>query len=161
MPLFLVISCVFFLFLIAVFLYLPTYDVPVTAPSDAHTQLQSFGMERATLGSASMQLFIADTDKERMKGLSGVRTLGKNEGVLFIFSLPGRYGFWMKDMQFSLDFIYLRDKKVVEVIKDVSPDTYPASIESRLPADSILEVKAGFVDRENIKVGDSLELDSD
>src|SRR5690349_20381775 len=50
---------------------------------------------------------LADTDATREQGLSGALGLGTTEGMLFLFDYPGRPAFWMKDMLFSIDIIWI------------------------------------------------------
>jgi uncharacterized protein len=99
----------------------------------------------------------AKTDQERQKGLSGKNCLGANEGMLFIFDKPDGYSFWMKDMKFSLDIIWVdADKKIVYEQKNVSPDTYPNSFTNPAPAEYVLEIGAGQADKHGLQPGTQL-----
>src|SRR5258708_1067157 len=60
---------------------------------------------------------IPDTEK----GLSGRASLGQDNGMLFIFGHADYYAFWMRNMKFPLDIIYIRDKKIVSIINSVPP----------------------------------------
>ncbi len=100
-------------------------------------------------------------DIERSNGLSGIKNMDLNEGVAFIFEKPGQKVFWMKDMLFPLDFVYIHKDRVVEVKENVLPSSYPNTIVNQMPASIIIELNAGQVKLKNIKVGDVLELDSD
>lgn len=129
--------------------------------SDAYTKLSSIGLKQVQLADATFNLFIADTDIERSNGLSGIKNMDLNEGVAFIFEKPGQKVFWMKDMLFPLDFVYIHKHRVVEVKENVLPSSYPNTIVNQMPASIIIELNAGQVKLKNIKVGDVLELDSD
>lgn len=95
---------------------------------------------------------IADTDAERETGLSGRGCIPKERGMLFKFSQPGQYAFWMKNMKFPIDIIWIGpDKKVVTVRADVSPSTYPETFTSDKPAQFVLELAAGEAERLGIK----------
>ncbi len=86
-----------------------------------------------------------NTPELRTLGLSGRQSLGNNEGMLFVFDEPSiSYCFWMKDMNFSLDMIWLtEDKKVINIARNVSPDTYPdENFCPEAPAKYVLEVNA-------------------
>ena len=50
---------------------------------------------------------VADTPEARQQGLSGRAGLGESEGMLFVFPKDGEYAFWMKDMRFSIDILWL------------------------------------------------------
>lgn len=102
---------------------------------------------------------IADDDKERNQGLSGRKSLGKNEGMLFIFPLSAKYSFWMKDMNFALDIIWIDENKQVSAVsKNIVPETYPASFSPSDTVKYVLEVNAGWAEKNNIKEGDFIEL---
>ena len=52
--------------------------------------------------------------KEKIQGLSGRENLENNQGMLFLYEQAGQYSFWMKDMNFSLDIIYIN---LIETVK--------------------------------------------
>jgi uncharacterized membrane protein (UPF0127 family) len=102
---------------------------------------------------------IANTPALQAKGLSGTKRLRENEGMLFIFAASGRHGFWMKDMNYSLDIIWLDETgRVVHLEKEVAPETYPEVFTPSAPARYVLEVNAGFAEKYDLKVGDSTKL---
>src|SRR4026208_1251957 len=72
-----------------------------------------------TINGHTLNIEIAQTQIEREKGLSGRDTLPENSGMLFVFDKPDYYAFWMKDMKFPLDFIWIRDQKVVQITEGV------------------------------------------
>ncbi len=102
---------------------------------------------------------IADNEEERSKGLSGVESLEAEEGKLFIFDKEGRYGFWMKDMLFPIDIIWIDNSgHIVHIEEGVLPDSYPTIYSSPVPARFVLEVNAFFVDTFRVKVGDKVSI---
>jgi len=111
--------------------------------------------ERLILGEKALIIDIADDPEERTKGLSGRRSLAEGEGLLFVFDQPDFYGMWMKDMNFSIDIIWLDStKEVVSIVEYVSPDTFPKVFKPTRAALYVLEVNAGFVEKYGIKIGD-------
>ncbi|MEX0877248.1 MAG: DUF192 domain-containing protein [Candidatus Spechtbacterales bacterium] len=96
-----------------------------------------------------IEVELAQTPEEKIKGLSGRSSLSEGTGMLFTFDEKGRLTFWMKDMQFDLDFIWIADDTIVDTHKNVPApkkgqthlDTYSPSV----PADKILEVGAGWI----------------
>ena len=100
---------------------------------------------------------VADSKASRTKGLSSVHSIGPNEGKLFVFDEEGYHEFWMKDMNFSLDIIWINDLgTVVEIQENVSPESYPNSFKPMAPASKTLEVNAGYVAQNGIKIGDQM-----
>ena len=53
---------------------------------------------------------VAATAETRSKGLSGRGSLEEGTGMLFIFDSPAQYGFWMKDMNFAIDIVWIDEK---------------------------------------------------
>src|SRR3989344_5995676 len=72
--------------------------------------------ETLKIGAKEINIQIADNDEERSKGLSGVTSLGKSEGMLFVFdSKDVTPSFWMKGMKIPLDIIWIDDGKIVKI----------------------------------------------
>lgn len=102
---------------------------------------------------------VADTEEERIKGLSGVESLKEQEGKLFIFDSESWHGIWMKDMLMPIDIIWINNQgNVVHIEENVMPDSYPTIYSSPVPARFVLEVSAFFVNTFNIKVGDKVTI---
>lgn len=108
---------------------------------------------------------VANTKELQAKGLSDRESLDAGSGMLFDFgSTPVNAAFWMKDMHFSLDMIWIAGDKIVKIDPDIP---YPAAgtPDSQLPLytpqtliNYVLEVNAGFAASNNIKVGDQVQL---
>lgn len=117
-----------------------------------------------SLREANITVEVADNFETRAKGLSGRSSLDSNTGMIFVFDQTGIPSFWMKDMKFALDFIWLRNAVVVDIAENVPPPaagTPDGSLERYGPSDtvdSVIEVNAGFVARHGIKVGDQVTL---
>jgi uncharacterized membrane protein (UPF0127 family) len=112
-----------------------------------------------TIGESPVHVEVVDTDALRAQGLSGHAPLAPDEGMLFVFDADGIYPFWMKDMLFSIDILWLDARgKVVHIEKNISPDTYPASFTPDSPARYVLEVPAGFADQHDIQIGATATL---
>jgi uncharacterized membrane protein (UPF0127 family) len=93
------------------------------------------------------------------KGLSGREELEENSGMLFVFANSGKYSFWMKEMKFAIDIIWINaEGKVVFIKKSVGPETFPESFVSDQDAKFILETKAGFSEKNNLQVGDFVKF---
>ena len=111
------------------------------------------------MGGQNVRVDLALTEAEHTKGLSGKNELVENEGMLFVFDKPGKYSFWMKDMNFPIDIVWISsDMKVVYIKKNADPKLYPETYGPDTDAKYVLEVMAGFSDKNNLKVGDSLKF---
>jgi Uncharacterized conserved protein len=111
------------------------------------------------IGGAEIKVDVADTSAERSMGLSGRKSLKEGEGMLFVFDSPSKYGFWMKDMNFAIDIVWIgEDKKVLGIEKGVLPETYPKIFYPPGEVAYALEVPATFSDTIGLEVGQSLLL---
>lgn len=111
---------------------------------------------RLRVGQAEVKIEIADTDEEKSRGLAGKDSLAEDEGMMFVFDQPGQYGFWMKGMRFALDFVWIRQGRVVEVSESVSAEDQTQVYQPKEPIDTMLEVNAGWAARHGVKVGDDV-----
>lgn len=110
---------------------------------------------RLKIGGKVIVIEIAKTEKDREKGLSGRAQLDVNSGMLFEFDRPDRYAFWMKDMKFDLDFIWIRDNRVVYLSEHI---TNPTTLYPPIPVEKVLEVNSDFVQQNHIAIGDKIEV---
>lgn len=116
---------------------------------------------RLRVGQAEVKIEIADTVEKRSTGLSGRDSLAADAGMMFVFSEPGQYGFWMRGMRFPLDFVWIRDGKVVEITEDVpvSNENVPKVYQPQQPIEAMVEVNAGWVKKQGVKVGDEIVIE--
>ena len=113
------------------------------------------------VGEASVRADLADDPASRQRGLSGRENLGEGSGMLFL--LPDDSpSFWMKDMRFPIDILWIRDGRVVDVSADVPPPRTPNSplptYSPARPADRALEVNAGWAADHGIRRGDVVRV---
>lgn len=96
------------------------------------------------VGGHAYALETAISRDEQDRGLSGRKSLDKDKGMLFVLRTNDKHCFWMKDMQFPLDIIWLDETgKVVHIEHEVSPDTYPEAICPSQNAQYVIELNAG------------------
>lgn len=117
------------------------------------------GEKKILLGSIEITVEVADTEEKRSQGLSGRTSLPQNGGMLFVFPQKNRHSFWMKEMKFPLDFIWIDGNQVVDITYDVP---YPKDEEAvhslvpEFPVDKVLEINAGGVNLSGVKIGDQV-----
>lgn len=111
------------------------------------------------IGETTIPIELATTGAAIQKGLSGRASLAANQGMLFVFSRPDRYRFWMPDMHFPIDIIWINDDKVVDIDADVPNEFDPARPRFYIPSSParyVLEVNAGFSKNHKIEIGDTV-----
>ncbi len=117
-----------------------------------------------TIGDASFAVELAVTQQQE-QGLSGRPSLAPGTGMLFIFGSEGRHSFWMKDMRFPLDIVWISaEHAVVDITEDVPPPA-PGQTTSDLPtympaepAQYVLEINAGEAESADIRIEDMVEF---
>lgn len=111
------------------------------------------------IGEIPIRVEIADTNSERVTGLSGRPKLEGIEGLLFVFPENDYHGIWMKDMHFPIDIIWIsEDLEVVGIHKNISPRTYPEVFRPPEPAKYVVETNIHYVDTFGISVGQKVIL---
>lgn len=102
---------------------------------------------------------VADTKSSRELGLSNRKSMQENEAMLFVFDSPGRYGFWMKDMAFPLDIVWINQNGVVvEIQRNVLPESYPKTFMNASPANYVLELPAGISLKQSLYIGSKVKI---
>ncbi len=107
----------------------------------------------------NLQIERAESLAHQAKGLMYREKLDENNGMLFIFANEAKRIFWMKNTYIPLDLIYIsQDKKIVEIKENLEPcrendcPTYTSTVEAQY----VLEVNAGFVQKNNIQIGEEV-----
>lgn len=98
---------------------------------------------------------IARSSSERQKGLSGREELGKNKGMIFVFEKEDLYSFWMKEVNFPLDIIWIKGDTIVGLKEKVPVETGPEYTPylPPEPVDKVLEVAGGWAEKHGVKAG--------
>ena len=112
------------------------------------------------------QVLIADiaaTDEQIVKGLSVKNTLAENEAMLFVFDNEAQYTFWMKNMKFPIDIIWIdADKTVVHIEHNLQPCSSDLLCPTYKPVDDslyVLETVAGFAEKHDIAKGTAVHFE--
>ena len=118
---------------------------------------RKFGQGTVVLGDdVKVSVTVAASDTTRERGLSGRKMLAKNEGMLFLFDCSNRYAFWMKNMLFPLDILWIQDGILVDMTTDVpvpTPGEQLPLFSPQLPVNRVLEVPAGFAKAHGLRTG--------
>lgn len=101
---------------------------------------------------------ISDTPAKQVQGLSDRAELDSESGMLFIFPDKRIRQFWMKNMHFPIDIIWINDDKIVNISKNLPPEGElpDKTYSSESDVNYVLEVNAGFCDGNGIKTGDKI-----
>lgn len=115
---------------------------------------------QAEINGHTFSLYLAKTANEQEVGLAKYKSIAQNQGMLFLFERSDYYSFWMKNMHFPIDIIFISNDKVVDVFNDV-----PVSANNNLPvyttktkANKVLEINDGLAKKYGIKVGSEVKI---
>ena len=107
------------------------------------------------------EIELADTPEERVSGLSNRKILEKNSSMLFVFEDEKITGFWMKDMKFSIDIIWInKNMEITGIEKSLEPCT-ENSCPAFYPEEKIkyvLEINSGISEEFGFEKGDIIYL---
>ena len=125
---------------------------PATKPPEAWVEIRT----------QFVPVDIAKTPEQRTQGLSGRPSLEWGTGLLFLYQIEDFQRFWMIDMKFPIDMIWIRDGHIVGIHHRVpAPD--PGTPSQQLPhygieelVDTVLEVPAGFASTNGWDRGDAV-----
>lgn len=118
---------------------------------------------KISVGNKSLSVQIVKTAQEIEQGLSDRENLCSNCGMFFVFNTPSIYYFWMPKMHFDLDMLWVSGNKVVDITYDAkkpSAEDFQNPKEryfSKVPVDKVIEVNAGWVKENGIKLGDEVK----
>ena len=120
------------------------------------------------IGTVEFAVELAVTPEERTQGLSDRPHLAPDTGMLFVYRQQNRYSFWMRNMHFPLDILWISaDCTVADASLNVPPPE-PGQTTDQLPRYSpavpvqyVLEINAGEAAAKGILVGDSVQFTGD
>jgi uncharacterized protein len=125
----------------SLFVFLLAAILPVQAGESCAIGQQ----KRIQIGQQRFDVSVAETEAQRLRGLSGRRELAAGTGMWFVFQVPGDHGFWMQEMNFPIDLIWVgSNRKVLGAVtlqpcpSQPCPTTLPPA-----PVGYVLEVNAG------------------
>ena len=109
-----------------------------------------------TLGGVQVKAEVVQSPEKIYLGLSYRPELPEGQGMLFLMPALEVQYFCMRGMQFPLDIIWIKGGWVAGLAKNVPAD-FPGQMASPGPVDLVLEVPAGYLDRQGIRVGDPVK----
>ncbi len=108
-----------------------------------------------TIEGQKYSIEVADSHSERTKGLAYRESLNNSTGMLFVYTEESRPAFWMNGMQFNIDMIWINaNHKIVDISKNVSPETFPETFKPSEPVQYDFEINGGLSDKQDIAIGD-------
>jgi len=149
------------IFLLIVIVILVNYNIKNSENINSYNKIT-----KIILGNnITINVEIADNYSEREKGLMFRERLDENSGMFFIFENEDMQSFWMKNTFIPLDIIFIDSNlKIINIeqavpCSDTGDDYNCKNYYSKSPTKYVLEVNAGFCEKDNIKTGDYVQID--
>lgn len=125
---------------------------------------QNHNVSSVVIGDSQVIVDLALTPTEQSKGLAVKDTIKENEGMLFIFESPKKHSFWMKDMKFPIDIIWIdQEGRISHIEKSLQPCIFLLPCPSFSPSNDslyVLEVVSNFTNKYNVNVGDKVQFET-
>lgn len=147
--------------------FIPTQQAPTTIPTPTPWPAS---IKMRTINTQTESVFtveIADTEEKRQTGYMYRPTIGEYNGMLFVFPQPVNHPFWMKNVEFGLDMLFLsKDLVVVDLKQNVPPCKQVDPSQKNCPYyppesnyTFVLEMKAGNAEKHGIKKGSQFKIE--
>jgi uncharacterized membrane protein (UPF0127 family) len=115
----------------------------------------------ANINDHIFSLYLATTAHDQEIGLAKFNKIGNNQGMLFIFDKPDYYSFWMKNIKFPIDIIFISGNRIVDIFQNVPVQKNNNNLPTYTTgekADKVLEINTGLTNKYKIKIGDNVNL---
>ena len=127
----------------------PSPSIP-GLPTAAQPKLQTI---KLWLGAEEMAAELAMNDSTRQAGMMFRTNMAENEGMLFVFPVPHRTAFWMKNTKIPLSAAYINPEGVILEIHALEPENTNSVTAGSDQIQYVLETPQGWFDRHNVRTG--------
>jgi uncharacterized protein len=112
------------------------------------------------IGKTSFPIEIAVTDAEKQKGLGYRESLDEMHGMVFPYDHKEQYSFWMKGMNFPLDFVWVDGNVIADLHQNIPVLTNGVItvVKPSVPVDKVIEFNAGVIEKYHINIGDTVQF---
>ena len=111
---------------------------------------------KLSAGMHVIQAEVAQTPEQLSTGLMFRKTMGTNDGMLFVFDEPSQQCFWMKNTLLPLSAAFIADDGSIVNIESMSPQTLDSHCSTQ-PVRFVLEMNVGWFDKRGIKAGSKFQ----
>ena len=138
-----------------------TFSIAIKADNYALQELESWEKNTIKINNSSghfhkFEVYIADSNSKRKKGLMYIESLPSNHGMLFKFDTPRITSMWMKNTYISLDLLFIdKNQTIIKIHSDAKPLNLN-SIASKLKVKWVLEINGGLAEELEINLGDKI-----
>jgi uncharacterized protein len=127
-------------------------------PGCDRTPAEGLNTVAMRIGDRTFTLEVAADEETRTRGLMFRESMPEDHGMIFVFHDEQLRGFWMKNVEFPLDIIFLDSAGRVVSIRQMHPDQGRRITYSQEPAKYAIELNLGMAERAGVQVGDFLHI---
>ena len=142
-------------------IFISFWFVPFFGSNFTFAEVQDYAHAIVTTSTGKkISVEVADTVEKRSLGLGKRSGLENGWGMLFVFEKRKQHGFWMKDMEFPLDIIWLDNHRIAYILRNVQPaksGVIPLVMTPPVAGNFVLEIDAGRADELKLQVGQRLK----
>jgi len=114
------------------------------------------------VGGEALHVQVARTDYHMQKGLGGRASLGDKHGMIFLFDYRDQHAIVMRDMEFPIDIVWVDQGVVVDIAPSVpiEPGVAESQLKKyrpRIKANVVIELPAGWVEKHDLRIGDTVK----
>ncbi len=106
----------------------------------------------------TLDIEIADNDYETQTGLMYRSGMEEHQGMLFVFESEAMHAFYMKNTEFPLDLLFIKEDLTIASFQENAQPFNEASLSSKVPVKYVFEINAGLVQQWGLQVGDRIEF---
>jgi len=99
---------------------------------------------------------IAESEYETQTGLMYRKSMARNRGMLFVFADTRPHAFYMKNTEFALDLIFIKEDLTIASFQENAQPFNEDPLPSQVPIKYVLEVNAGLAQEWLLEVGDKI-----
>ena len=115
----------------------------------------AFKTSSVKVGPHPLKVEVAAEEPQRIQGLMHRKSLGREDGMLFIFDEPAYHSMWMKNTLIPLSVAFIDKDGVILNILDMEPQTEDSHMAAG-PAVYALETNTGWFAAKKVKPGDKV-----
>lgn len=157
---------ILFIIMLAIFWIVVNKQVNTQSPLEPAQNNKQVKVDRPqlVLKGQIFDLEVMDTPAKQREGLSGRDALASDQAMVFVFDQAKIMDFWMKDMKFNIDLLWVKDNEIVAWEKNMLapdpnlPDNKLQHYTSPFPVDKVIELPSGTIDSLSLKLNDKVEL---
>lgn len=139
------------------FLNSPSISTVGVDECEKHMYITQTDVQLSSKSKQTFDLEFAITPTKQESGLSLRECMPKYSAMVFLYATDDKFGIWMKNMNFAIDVVWLdKDKKIVTIVNDMQPSSYPKIHYPTEDARYVIEVRSGVANEVGFAVGDTL-----